>query len=303
MLVNYSNQVWQSDHTRLDVMLVDHQGTVIGRPWLTTIIDCYSHAIIGINIGFDVPSSQIVALALRHAILPKKYGAEYGLLNEWLTYGKPECFFTNGVNDFHSNHLQEIGTQLGFVHILRDRPSEAGIVERFFNTLNESLLRALPGYTGFNVQQRPEAPENDARLTLRDMDKVIVGFIVDSYNQDIEARMGNQSRNQRWDSGLPFRPPLISERELDICLMKTVDRIIQRGGCILFKHMTYQGDYLTSRQGSTVSIRYDPSDITTIWVYYQEQNKEVFLTHAQAIEFEVEQLSSKAAKAISLLGK
>jgi putative transposase len=60
MVINYSNQVWKSDYTRLDVMLVDHQGAVIGRSWLTTIIDSYSHVIIGINIGFDAPSSQIV---------------------------------------------------------------------------------------------------------------------------------------------------------------------------------------------------------------------------------------------------
>jgi putative transposase len=213
MLINYSNQVWQSDHTRLDIVLVDRHGVSIGRPWLTTVMDSYSRAIIGINIGFDAPSFQVVAQALHHAILPKSYGVEYRLHNEWITYGKPEYLFTDGGADFRSNHLQEIGAKLGFVHRLRNRPSQGGIVERFFKTLNESVLWALPGYTGFN---RPEAPENDAELTLKDIHRVIVGFIVDSYNQDIEARMGNQSRNQRWDSGLPSRPPLICEKELDI---------------------------------------------------------------------------------------
>jgi putative transposase len=262
--INHSNQVWQSDHTRLDVMLVDRHGIVIGRPWLTTVIDSYSRALIGINVGFDAPSSQVVALALRHAILPKVYEATYRLHTEWITYGKPEYLFTDGGKDFRSNHITEIGTQLGFVHKLRDRPSEGGIVERFFGTLNESVLRALPGYTGSNVQQRPKDAEKDAQLTLRDIERIIVGFIVDKHNQALDARMGDQTRNQRWEAGLIGDPPLISERELDICLMKTIRRTVQRGGNVQFENVMYQGEYLAGYAGKTVSIRYDPRDITTM---------------------------------------
>jgi putative transposase len=295
--IDRSNQVWQSDHTRLDIMLVDRHGIVIGRPWLTTVIDSYSRALIGINIGFDAPSSQVVALALRHAILPKVYGAEYGLHTEWITYGKPEYLFTDGGKDFRSNHITEIGTQLGFVHKLRDRPSEGGIVERFFGTLNESVLRALPGYTGSNVQQRPKEAEQDAQLTLRDIERIIVGFIVDKHNQALDARMGDQTRNQRWEAGLIGDPPLIAERELDICLMKTVRRTVHRGGIVTFENVTYKGEYLAGYAGKTVSIRYDPREITTIWIYHQEQNKEVFLTRAHAHDLETEQLSVDEAKA------
>jgi putative transposase len=32
LAVEYSNQVWQCDHTRVDVMLVDPYGEVLGRP-------------------------------------------------------------------------------------------------------------------------------------------------------------------------------------------------------------------------------------------------------------------------------
>ena len=68
--IEHSNQVWQCDHTRADVLLVDSEGKLLGRPWLTTVIDSYSRCIIGINLGYDAPSSQVVSLALRHAILP-----------------------------------------------------------------------------------------------------------------------------------------------------------------------------------------------------------------------------------------
>jgi putative transposase len=63
----------------------------------------------GINLGFDAPSSQVVALALRHAILPKHYGVEYKLHEEWGIYGLLQHFYTDGGKDFRSNHLNQIG--------------------------------------------------------------------------------------------------------------------------------------------------------------------------------------------------
>lgn len=121
--VEYSNHVWQCDHTRVDVILVDRNGKILSRPWLTTVVDTYSRCIMGFNLGYDAPSSQVVALALRHAILPKQYDSQYQLHCDWGTYGKPEHFYTDGGKDFRSNHLQQIGVQLGFVCHLRDRPS------------------------------------------------------------------------------------------------------------------------------------------------------------------------------------
>ncbi|PSF33119.1 transposase [Aphanothece hegewaldii CCALA 016] len=295
--IDSSNQVWQCDHTRADVLLVDQHGELIGRPWLTTVIDSYSRCVMGINLGFDAPSSQVVALALRHAILPKRYGEEYKLNCEWETYGTPEYLYTDGGKDFRSNHLAEIGVQLGFVHKLRDRPSEGGIVERPFKTLNQSLFCSLPGYTGSNVQERPKDAEKEACLTLKDLEQLIVRFIVDQYNQSIDARMGNQTRYQRWEAGLRQQPELISERELDICLMKAARRTVQRGGYLQFENVMYRGENLERYAGDTVIVRYDPRDITTIWIYRQEKHQEDFLARAHAQNLETEQLSIDEAKA------
>ena len=295
--VEYSNHVWQCDHTRIDVLLVDRHGAILGRPWLTTVIDTYSRCIMGINLGFDAPSSQVVALALRHAILPKQYGSEYKLHCEWGTYGKPEHFYTDGGKDFRSNHLQQIGVQLGFVCHLRDRPLEGGIVERPFGTFNTELFSTLPGYTGSNVQERPEEAEKEACLTLRELEQLLVRYIVDKHNQSIDARMGDQTRFQRWEAGLIAVPSLIGERELDICLMKQTRRTIYRGGYLQFENLTYRGEHLAGYAGESVVLRYDPRDITTILVYRSESGKEVFLARAYAQDLETEQLALDEAKA------
>jgi putative transposase len=72
LAIEWSNQVWQCDHTKIDVLVVDQAGEVLGRPWLTIVVDTYSRCIMGLHLGFDAPSAQVVGLALRHAILPKQ---------------------------------------------------------------------------------------------------------------------------------------------------------------------------------------------------------------------------------------
>jgi transposase InsO family protein len=269
LTIEHSNQVWQCDHTPADVLLVDSEGKLLGRPWLTTVIDSYSRCIVGINLGFDAPSSQVVSLALHHAILPKQYVVEYGLQEQWGTYGLPKHFYTDGGKDFRSDHLKQVGIQLGFPCHLRDRPSEGVSVERPFGTLNTELFSLLPGYTGSNVQKRPETAEADACLTLRELERRIVRYLVDNYNQRLDARMGDQTRFQRWESGLIVMPKLLSERELDICLMKQARRQIQRGGYLQFENLMYRGDNLAGYGGESVVVRFDPRDITTILIYLQ----------------------------------
>ncbi len=256
----YSNHTWQCDHTKLDIMLVDQYGETLARPWLTKITDSYSRCIMGINLGFDAPSSLVVALAMRHAILPKSYGSEYKLHCKWETYGVPENLFTDGGKDFRSEHLKQIGFHLGFECHLRDRPPEGGIEERGFGTINTDFLAGFYGYLGSNLQQRPEEAESEACITLRELHLLLVRYIVDNYNQRIDARSGNQTRFQRWEAGLPALAPLIDERQLDICLMKKTHRSIYKGGYVSFENITYRGEYLAAYAGESVILRFDPRD-------------------------------------------
>ncbi len=300
--IKYSNQVWQIDHTKADILLVDEDGEEIGRPFLTTVVDCYSRCIVGFRLGLTAPSSQVVALALRNAILPKRYGSEYELRCKWSAYGVPKYVFTDRGKDFRSKHLVElISDQLGFEPILRSHPSEGGIVERPFRTMS-GLLSEMPGYTGANVKERPEGAEEKACITLPELEKLILGFIVDSYNQKPDARsLANpltpkQSRIERWEKGLRMPPTLLNERELDVCLMKATERVVYDNGYLNFSNLRYRGENLGAYAGEKVVLRYDPRDITLVLVYGRKNNKEVFLARAYAIGLEAERLSIEEVK-------
>jgi len=73
----------------------------------------------------------------------------------------------------------------------------------------QKLFSTLSGYTGSNVQERPKDAEKDAQLTLRELEQLVVRFLVDKYNQSIDARIGDQTRYQRWEAGLRGQPEVI----------------------------------------------------------------------------------------------
>ena len=297
--IEWSNQVWQVDHTRADVLVVDQFGEWLGRPWLTIVVDTYSGFIMGIHLGFDAPSSAVVCLALRHAILPKHYSSAYDLQGDWGTYGLPQYLYTDGGKDFRWQHLEQVATELGIVLCLRRKPSDGGIVERPFGTFNTQFFSTLPGYVSSNVETRSLVAESEACLTLLQLEQLLVGYFVDHYNPTIDARMGDQSRIGRWEAGRIAQLPLLGERELDVCLMRRDRRIVYRSGYLQFANLTYQGEHLAAYAGESVVLRYDPRDITTIFIYEVKESKEVFLTRAHAQGWETETLSYAEAQALS----
>ncbi len=297
--IEWSNQVWQVDHTQVDVLLVDQAGERLGRPWLSTVVDTYSRCIMGMHLGFDAPSAAVVCLALRHGILPKQYSSAYELKQSWGTYGLPQYVYTDGGKDFRSQHLEQVATELGIVLCLRRKPSDGGIVERPFGTLNTQFFSTLPGYVSSEVSTRSPKAESEACLTLLQLEQLLVRYLVDHYNQAVDARMGNQSRMARWEAGRITQLRLLGDRELDLCLMRRDRRTVYRSGYLQFANLTYQGEHLAAYAGESVIIRYNPRDITTIYIYQLQDSKESFLTRAHAQGWETETLSYREAQAIS----
>jgi putative transposase len=213
---NKSNQdrSWLCDHSRVEVLLVNSEGELLGRPWLTIAIDIASGCVMGFHLGYETPSPQVVALVLRHAILPKQYSEEYELQHQWQTYGLPQHFYTDSGISFQSDRLEQIAAQLGFTNHFQSRPFESHFVERLFGSLNTQLFSALPGYT----QRSSQSPNTaEAGLTLPELEKLVVRYLVDFHNRQFGTRGGDRTRFEVWKAGLTTMPQVFSEHELDIC--------------------------------------------------------------------------------------
>jgi putative transposase len=126
-----------------------------------------------------------------------------------------------------------------------------------------------------------------------------VRYLVERYNQSIDARIGDQTRLGRWEAGSLAQLSILSDRELDICLMRRDRRVVYRGGYIQFANLSYRGEYLEGYIGSWVVLRYNPRDITSIMIYREEGGKDIFLSRAHANGLETESLSYAEAQAMS----
>lgn len=270
--ITHSNQIWQVDHTKLDILLIDDKDSeVIGRPYITLVMDSCSGCVVGFYLGFEPAGSHEVALALRHAILPKNYAAEYELQEAWSISGVPEYLVTDRAKEFKSEHLKQISLQLGFQRRLRAFPQAGGLIESIFDKINKEVLSLYGGYTGSNVESRPENAEKHANLTLDKLEKILVRYFVDHYNHHHYPRVKSQKRIERWKSMLLAIPEFLDERELDICLMKVAYRNVEKFGCVRFKDWIYQGDCLVDYEGQQVSLRYDKRNIVTLLAYTRHQ--------------------------------
>lgn len=248
------NEIWQADHTPLDILILNSKNEPI-KPWLTIVIDDYSRAIPGYFLGFQPPSSMRIATALRQAIWHKE--------NEnWKVCGIPEKFYSDQGSDFTSSHIDQVSIDLKFETIQTEAgdPQGKGKCERFFLTVNEMLLSSLPGYS-------PEGEQNaKAILTLEQLEERLRLWLLTEYMTNIHSET-NASPKDRWES-FPFIPRLPESLEqLDLLLLTvTKCRRVRRDG-IRFSGFRYMDEQLNGYVGEDVTIRYDPRDLSYVRVY------------------------------------
>lgn len=251
------NQIWQSDHTEMDIYVIDATGRE-RKPWLTTIIDDYSRAIAGIFLSLQAPSALNTALALRQAIWKKEKSA-------WQICGIPQILYTDHGSDFMSNHIEQvcISLKIRMLHSAVGRPQGRGKVERFFQTLNECVLIDLPGYS---VKGKPATKP---ALNLEQLEAAVLDFILNKYHVANHSATGLPPIQMWAESFLPQLPE--SPEILDLLLLTIgKPRKVQRDG-IRFQGMRYIAPTLAGFVGETITIRYDPRDLAEIKVYYRDQ--------------------------------
>ena len=129
-------EVGHIDHALIDLPLVSSRtGVVLGRPWLTVLLDSYSRMPLAFHLSFDPPSRASVGATLydcvrRHNRLPDAIVFDQAL-------------------EFHAHMTESALARLG-IHKL-ERPARSprfgSELERFFESLNSRFIHELPGNT------------------------------------------------------------------------------------------------------------------------------------------------------------
>jgi putative transposase len=268
----------ECDHTKVDMMVIDEKTRLpLGRPWLTAIVDVYTKMILGIYLSFHRPGSLSAMQCLLHAVRPKAYVRTLysKVQHDWPTYGIPELIVVDNAREFHGANFRDACQQLG-IEVDYSPPGCAwfrATVERWFGTLNKSLLHELPGTTFSNIFEKEDYdPQKHAVISLERLLEIIHIWIIDIYHQ--RRHKGIQDvPHRRWIEAVAEDPPNLppSSDDLKILLGFVEHRSVSRSGVELFSLLYNCGELSLIRRGlgdgEKVLMKYDPTDISVIYVW------------------------------------
>ncbi len=204
-------QLYQIDHTKMDVMIVDVDGNCVGRPWLTSCRDVATRMVVGYYLSLDHPNSVACALCLVHAMSPKTMTLErFGVPGEWPAYGRPENLQTDGGKDFNSAAFARGCEDIRIRLDRRDRWSKhrGAVVEREFGSI-ASMTSGLNGKTGRSIEDRDRYPSTrEACLRLEEVEEILVRYIVGVANER-PREPDFKSSLTRWKDGDANAAPVI----------------------------------------------------------------------------------------------
>ncbi|MEU7835721.1 MULTISPECIES: hypothetical protein [unclassified Nonomuraea] len=203
------------DTTRLDVFALDPVTLRWLQAELTVAMDWYTRCIVGVRVTpvstKSIDAGSVLYQVYRprppgknwpaHAVWPEHgiprsvlldVEAVEGPLAEVSTGGRgaagpslvPETIVVDHGKIYVSEHLTSVCQRLGIsIQPARLRTGrDKGPVERFFRTLREDLLQALPGYKGPDLHSRGVNPEGDAFYFLDELEAIIREWVAVDYH-------------------------------------------------------------------------------------------------------------------------
>lgn len=282
----FPNQVWQIDHTPLDVCIVDDvYRKNIGRPWLTLVIDVFSRCVAGFYLSLEKPNAASVGLALVHAILPKEaWLASHGIDAVWPVWGKPITVHADNDKTFRCDTVKRAAAVNRIALEWRPvaTPHWGAHIERLLGTLNHELQN-LPGSTFSNPVQRGDyKPHEEAIYTFGEIEEHLTKLICGIYHQRKHSGIGRPpirkleagflGEGDALGTGLP---EVVKDREkLRIDFLPMTLMTVQRNG-VTWDNITYYDPVLdpwilannpdnTNKRRKFI-LKRDPRDISQIW--------------------------------------
>ncbi|MGW5868311.1 transposase [Streptomyces sp. NPDC055239] len=185
------------DTTRLDVFAFDPLTLRWVQAELTVAMDWYTRCITGLRVTPVSTKAVDASAVLFQCFRPRSAGRDWPRGALWPEHGiprtvlvdvegatgaglasppvVPETLVVDHGKVYVSEHLTSVCRRMGIsLQPARLRTGrDKGPVERFFRTLREGLLEALPGYKGPDIHSRGECPEGDAFFFLDELEAIL----------------------------------------------------------------------------------------------------------------------------------
>lgn len=266
------------DHCLIDLMVVHPQsGRVLGRPWLTALLDRASSMVIGLHLSLSDPGYPAVQRCLAHAFWPKDLRGYPDLENPWPCEGIPREIFTDNGKEFHCESLKRAEDALTFR--LRPLPVMSpwlkGKVERFFGRFNIQVLGHKEGKTFSSAARRGDyKPAKAAEWDMPRLRGDVLRYLVDDYHVTNHRGLRDAKPLEVWQD--------LIERQGGVRPMSSYDQVVELMGQHMMRPLSNTGININGinywapeftqlkedlgRSKEWVECRFDPYDLRRISV-------------------------------------
>ncbi|MCM8555987.1 Mu transposase C-terminal domain-containing protein [Streptomyces sp. STCH 565 A] len=295
------------DSTRLDVFALDPVTLRWVQVELSVGMDWYTQCITGIRVTPVATKAVDVSAVLYQGFRPRPAGRDWPRHAVWPEHGiprsvlvdvdavegpglaspviVPETLVVDHGKVYVSEHLTSVCRRMGIsIQPARLRTGrDKGPVERFFRTLREDLLQALPGYKGPDIQGRGERPEEEVFFYLDELEAIIREWVAVVYHHRPHAGLVDPgvpglrlSPATMFEHGVARAGYIEAPRDPDLAFefLQTKWRTVQHYG-VEIDRRRYNGSALTKLKGVRSPYRgpvkngwpfqVDPDDITRVY--------------------------------------
>ena len=275
------------DATVCDIYLINEEGNLVGRPILTACIDAYSSLCCGYSLSWEGGVYSLRGLMLNIITDKVAWCKRYGISIEkedWDCDRLPGTFVTDMGSEYKSENFEQIA-ELGVtvVNLPSYRPELKGLVEKFFDLIQETYKKHLKGKGVIEPDYQERGAHDyrkDACLTMMDFEKIILHCMIYYNSKRIienfpytEAMINAAVKPYAsciWEWGkLQIGANLISvgSRELTLTLLpRTIGKFGRTG--LKVNKLRYHCEGYTEQylSGGNVTVAYNPEDVTSVWV-------------------------------------
>ncbi len=188
-------EIGHIDHTQLDVEVISSRiGRMLGRPWMTLLIDAYSRRVTALYLTFDPPSYRSCMMVLRECVRRQNR--------------LPQIVVVDGGKEFGSTYFEALLANYECTKKQRP-PAKArfgSLCERMFGVSNTQFIHNLQGNTLImrNVRQVTKSvnPKGLAVWSLSELHGQLCKYFYEVYDTIDHPALG-QSPREAFSLGCP----------------------------------------------------------------------------------------------------
>jgi len=266
-------EIGHIDHTELDVEVVcSRTGRVLGRPWMTLLIDAYSRRILAVYLTFDPPSYRSCMMVLREGV--RRYNR------------MPQIVVVDGGPEFEGTYFETLLAH--YQSTEKERPKAkarfGAVLERLFGVSNTRFIHNLQGNTQImrNVRQVTKSvnPKGLAIWPLAELHERLCEYLYEVYDTADHPALGQSPREaflmRLAETGERRYRVIPYDEEFVIFTLPTTTKgtaQVVAGKGVKIHHLYYWAEAFRDPriQGEQVAVRYDPFDAGAAYAFVHKR--------------------------------